>query len=405
MKKVFILLYIFICTNVCIQGQEKDRATLSDLPPLLPYSESTLDAWNDRRTKILKLLQEYEYGAIPRHHGISVEYRQRGIDTMALSGLAKRKEVDIVFSKGNNKCILHLLMYLPKKVIRPAVFLGVNAMGNYTVHKDEGISMYYDSQKGLSIQRGCDSLSWNIVETLRRQYAFVTFCSKDICDDTVTGIENKLGEMLYGAQRDSTSCGFIGIVAWGMSQAMHYLETDSDIDPQRVIAIGHSRYGKIALWAAAQDERFVGVIANSSGSGGASLYRGNRVETPYDIYKRFPHWMCKRFYKYADRVEKVGFPIDQHMVLSLLAPRPMYIANSDEDAYVCPNLEYAALLEVVPIYNLYGYLLNYWKELPATGSVICQRVGYHLKPGAHSMTPFDWRCFYEFADRYIMDNN
>ena len=164
-------------------------------------------------------------------------------------------------------------------------------------------------------------------------------------------------------------------------------------------------YGKIALWAAAQDERFVGVIANSSGSGGASLYRGNRVETPYDIYKRFPHWMCKRFYKYADRVEKVGFPIDQHMVLSLLAPRPMYIANSDEDAYVCPNLEYAALLEVVPIYNLYGYLLNYWKELPATGSVICQRVGYHLKPGAHSMTPFDWRCFYEFADRYIMDNN
>lgn len=105
--------------------------------------------------------------------------------------------------------------------------------------------MYYDSQKGLSIQRGCDSLSWNIVETLRRQYAFVTFCSKDICDDTVTGIENKLGEMLYGAQRDSTSCGFIGIVAWGMSQAMHYLETDSDIDPQRVIAIGHSRYGKL----------------------------------------------------------------------------------------------------------------------------------------------------------------
>ena len=143
MKRVFILLYIFICTNVCIQGQEKDRATLSDLPPLLPYSESTLDTWNARRTKILKLLQEYEYGAIPRHHGISVEYRQRGIDTMALSGLAKRKEVDIVFSKGNNKCILHLLMYLPKKVIRPAVFLGVNAMGNYTVHKDEGISMYY----------------------------------------------------------------------------------------------------------------------------------------------------------------------------------------------------------------------------------------------------------------------
>ena len=58
MKKVFILLYIFICTNVCIQGQEKDRATLSDLPPLLPYSESTLDAWNIRRTKILKLLQD-----------------------------------------------------------------------------------------------------------------------------------------------------------------------------------------------------------------------------------------------------------------------------------------------------------------------------------------------------------
>lgn len=385
MKKLLILLFLLIGANVYAQSQKKDKVITSDLPSLFSrHSEKRLDAWEDRRGEIMKLLQEHEYGKIPSSSEISVEYRLKSVDKKALNGLAERKEVDIVFHKENKECILHLLMYLPKGTIRPAAFLGVNAMGNHTVC-------------------GQDSLSWNVVETLQRRYAFVTFCCKDICDDNITGPEHKLGEMLYGTQRDSTSCGFIGMIAWGMSRVLDYLETDSAVDARKVIAVGHSRYGKIALWAAAQDERFAASVANSSGSGGVSLYRGNRVETPYDICKRFPHWMCGKFHKYAD--VKNDFPIDQHMVLSLIAPRPLYIANSDKDLYVSPELEYASLLEVVPVYELYGYPLNYPEILPEVGSVIFQRVGYHLKPGPHSITPFDWKRFYEFADRYVVQNS
>lgn len=393
MRLLFIVVInILFCLSMHPQGnKKKENIVISELPTLI-NSTDDLENWSIRRGEILRLLQENEYGVIPENNCIKYNYK---LITSISDNDLKRKEVDIIISKGLDTCTLHLLMYVPKKIKRPAVLLGINSMGNHTVTDDKDVIQ----QLGYDSRRGCDAVNWNISETLKNNIAFATFCCKDICDDNMNGPITKIGKMLYGEQRDSVSCGFLGIQAWGMTVVLNYLKNDKDVDASRVIPFGHSRYGKIALWAAAQDDRFAGVIASSSGSGGASLYRNNNKETPYDICKRFPYWMCKNFLKYSDN--DVYLPIDQHMVLSLLAPRPMYISNSDRDAYVSPIFEYASLLEVLPIYDFYGYGIDYGKKIPLIEQPIYQRIGYHIKRGVHSVTKYDWECYYHWISRYF----
>ena len=128
-----------------------------------------------------------------------------------------------------------------------------------------------------------------------------------------------------------------------------------------------------------------------------ALSRRNFGETAANITESFPHWFAGNYSGYAGREREL--PVDQHMLLALVAPRALYVASADEDLWSDPRGEYLSQVHASPAFSLWGDSPMTADAMPPLDTpLIVGRRGYHVRTGVHNLTPFDWDRFADFAD-------
>jgi hypothetical protein len=415
MQRTIIGRIILICFGLfCLTGCGQNHQNYQ-LPELLVSNDgkiiSNSEDWeNIRRPEILELFETNVYGEIPDKE-IDINYKLLKIDNDALDGKAIQKEIIATFSNGKESLEMNMLIFLPKNAKKPVpVFMGMNFYGNQTIHPDPNITIttsyvknnedfLITNNRATELSRGVRSHRWPIERILERGYGIVSIYYGDIDPDFDDDFQNGIHKLFYedGEQPKPNEWGSIAAWAYGLSKAMDYLVTDKDIDKNKVAVIGHSRLGKTALWAGAMDKRFAITISNDSGCGGAALSRRRQGETVKKINTSFPHWFCKNFHLYNDKEEDL--PVDQHMLICLIAPRPVYVASASEDQWADPEGEYLSLYHSGSVYNLYGFENLRSDTMPEVNqSQTIDNMGYHIRSGKHDLTLFDWEKYMDFAD-------
>ena len=364
---------------------------------------STPEQWtNTRRQEVLTLFRNHVYGHAPDFPA-SFKVVERSIKSVTDSVLQLRVTI-LVAEKVN----IRILVYLPNTDHPVPVFVGYNFHGNHTTTDDHDIPVYggwvhnikeigITEHRSNSKARGRKSARWPFEKVVERGYALATICYADIDPDFDDGFKNGI-HALEKTKRNVSSGGSIAAWAWGLSRVIDYFETDKRFDVKRVAVLGHSRLGKTALWAGAEDERFSIVISNNSGCGGAALCRREFGETIERINTNFPHWFCEKFKTYNDDVNSL--PVDQHMLISLIAPRPVYVASASEDLWADPKGEFLSLVNANPVYQLFGKQGLPVNQLPEVNTPVSGSLGYHRRKGGHDLTAYDWEQYLAFAEKH-----
>jgi len=379
-------------------------------PLTLANGEPVRDAetwYQKRRPEIVRLFEENQFGRSPeRPAGMSFDVFDKG--TPALDGKAIRRQVIVCLSPDKDGPKMDILLYLPADANKPApLLLNLSFSANSSVVDDPGIKpgeVWGRDKKKVPAPKGMNFGRLNVAPFLANGIGVASVYYGDIDPDFQGGVQYGVRRLyLEPGQKEPApdEWGAIAAWAWGLSRVMDYLETDKDVDAKRVAIFGVSRLGKTVLWAGARDTRFAMVIASCSGEGGAALSRRNYGETIAHLTapSRYPYQFCANYQKYSDHVEQ--FPIDAHMLIALIAPRPVLLQTGDQDTWSDPKGEFLAAVAAGPVYRLLGGQDLGTDQMPPAGRPILHTIGYYMHSGGHGTLPSDWDVFLKFMRMHL----
>ena len=377
-------------------------------------------SWRERRTELAALFQHHMYGPIPPP--FPVRSATSYPDPECLDSRATLKLVAL--NVGDGGPVIDLMVVVPNDRPGPApVFLVMNFCGNQAVTTHHAVPLTRGwvpsgfcsgcpGNAATEAARGTQAENWPLAGLADRGYAVATFCSADVDSDRAD-VSDGVYRWLAGddsAGNPPAHRGTLAAWAWGFHRCVDHLVADPDIDPARIATVGHSRNGKAALLAAAFDERIAMAIANQAGCGGSAPSRVTpglaeptesgvpTVETLGEINEQFPHWFNDEFKTFVDDPGRL--PFDQNALVAMCAPRPVLFTNAVDDLWANPAGQFDVLRGADGVYRLLGVDGIADTTMPATGHLVGDHLGFHLRDGGHSMTAADWTTFVEFADRH-----
>ena len=380
----FIISLLFIKTMA--QNYDESKVPAYTLPDVLKTVNGKVihdrSAWEkERRPELLKLFADNVYGQMPVNFD-SIRFTITNNDANAMEGKAHLKQVTISVWRNGKPVDIHLVLFTPNNHKKPVpAFLLINNREDSTMDPTRKIKSEF----------------WPAEMVIDSGYAIAAFQVNDAAPDDKDTYQNGVLQLYPEQLQADNGMKAIGSWAWAASRVMDYFEKEKDIDAKKVTLVGHSRGGKTALWAGANDQRFAIVISNCSGNSGAALSRRQFGERIKLINDQFPHWFNNNYKKYNDKEDSL--PVDQHELLALIAPRPLYVTSASEDLWADPKGMYLSLQNAQPVYNLYKEHSALPAEPPAINTPVIQSIlGYHEREGIHDLTRYDWNNFIRFAN-------
>ncbi|MDO4949615.1 MAG: acetylxylan esterase [Bacteroidales bacterium] len=417
MKKLFLCLSLASCCVAWGQrnlNYDESKVPQFALPDVLTCYDgskvTTIDDWErKRRPELLETFATQEYGRT-RPDSIAVSYEVVSENSHALGDKATLRQVRFLFSGNGRRHEAIAMTLVPNhRKGKVPVFVSYSFIGNHSTTTDTtivysaGVRMV-QKPGDANWQRGNQKSRWPFEQIIDRGYAVITMAYHDIYPDRdgPRWLDNSVLSLFPDYQQYATRSDAweaVGAWAWGSSRMVDYLYTQDWADMQRIALMGHSRQGKAALWAGAQDTRFRVVISNCSGASGAALAKRRYGETVGLLTSVRPWWFCAAYAFYTDREE--AMPFDQHELIALIAPRHVYVASAEDDAPADPKGEFLATSYAEPVYRLYGLKGLDTDVMPATNHPIMHDAGYHIRTGIHDVTDYDWQRYMDFCDLHF----
>lgn len=369
-----------------------------DDPPV-----ATAQDWSERRAPLLRAaFQRYVYGPLPSPQTPVIETRTP-IQTKAVDGVATVEQWTVrVGDEGR----FNMVIVAPKAPGPHPVIIMQNFCGNRVAFSDEPQTVAWPltpvpSFCSNEIMKGPIQFVFGryidgppFAELTARSYAVALFYAGDVvADETALGMQ-RLEAMPASPEMGRPSA--ISVWASLYSRALDALATDPRFDATRAVAWGHSRNGKAALLAAAFDPRIAAVIAHQSGKGGATLTRSYAGESVAQITKAYPHWFGSAYAGYAGKEEEI--PIDQHQLLAMIAPRPVFIGAARRDKWSDPEGAFRAAQGADKVYELLGAKGLDQPDMKSRN--LKADLAFVLRGGTHGVTRADWRDFMGFLQAH-----
>lgn len=365
--------------------------------------------WAKRRAEIVKIFEENQYGKWPaKRPALRYDVAQ----DEGFGGEAVRKQITLYFSPDNDGPRVDVLVYLPKDAVGAVpILLNLSFSPNNMAISDPGVKpgRRWDPKTKTMVESpsmpgfGGFGMDATAKKYLKEGFGFATLNYSDITPDFQDNNELGLRGLYHtpGAPRADDDWGSISAWALGVSLLMDYFEKDPDIDAKRVALTGCSRLGKTTIWTGAIEPRIKVVMPSCSGEGGAAISRRVYGETVAHLTEptRYPYQFCPKYAYWGDKLTQM--PMDAHMLVALIAPRPLLLQTGSTDIWSDPMGEWLALIEGRKVYQLLGKDVPAGDELPAADQPIYTTLGYVMHEGGHGIQPQDWDYYLEFMKRHL----